>query len=203
MELFKEIIRIIIAFVVVSLLLLLLKISTIPEFTASFTSIPIVLTAISVIISTATFYLIHIKGSDITLKVRDIELDVSIVSIPALFVNEGSKPGILFCDMNWKTFYPPIVRLPEYLDNFGSKAEIKFDTVESRIKLAPGESIDCTIHINHVNENIPNKSDKIKELNKLFIKHKEIEFDVLYFATTKEGLQGISKKFKLRTKANH
>ncbi len=200
MEFSKEIRGIIIGFVVFSILSILLHISTIPRFTASFTSIPIVFTAISVIIATATFYLTHIKGPDITLKVkRHIELEACpSMSFPALFINEGGKPGTLIHDSEWDF---PSVSLPKYLKDFGSRAEIKFDTAESLIKLAPGESVTCKINVIFYHaDDILKESEKFKKLNNLFEKHKVIEFMAEFFATTKEGIEGISKKFKLKTK---
>lgn len=201
MGFFKEMMGIVITvFAAVVILLLLLLKATIPEFIPSLTIISVILTSISVIVAIATFYLIHIKGPDITLKVhKNGVLESSInTSIPALFINEGGKPGVLFRDFEWES---PSVSLPKFLKDFGSRAEIKFDTTESHIKLAPGESIASEITIFFIkNEYDIKVSDKLKELNNLFIKYKEITFTVEFFTTTKEGIEGREENFKLRTK---
>ncbi len=190
-------------FVVVILLFLILKIATIPEFTQLLNPAAIILTSIPIIIATATFYLTHIKGADITFKVnKNIVFEPSdptdSIIIPALFINEGGKPGTLIRDSEWDD---PWVEPPKFLKDFGSRAEIKFDTDEYDIKLAPGESITCKINISlgHVDD-IRKVNDKIKELNNLFKKHKESKFTVGFAATTKKGIEHKKKDFKVKIK---
>jgi hypothetical protein len=131
--------------------------------------VAIILSAVAVIIAIFTFYLTNIKGPDITLKVnKAIELEHCRKAIlPALFINEGGKPGALLRDLDFES---PSVSLPKFLKDFGSFSNFNFDNIEFSVKIAPGESIMCEIVIDFTG----NDNDKLTELDKLFRKHKEI-----------------------------
>lgn len=157
--------------------------------------VAIILSTVAVIIAMITFYLTNIKGPDITLKVnKAIELEpCHKVILPALFINEGGKPGALLRDLDFES---PSVSLPKFLKDFGSSSNFNFDNIEFPAKIALGESIVCEIVVDFTG----NDNDKLKELDKLFRKHKEIEFTTEFMVTTKKGIEGKEERFKIRTK---
>lgn len=157
-------------------------------------SVGIIVGTIAGIIVIVT-YLRNIKGPDITLKVnKTIELEPwHRATLPVLFINKGGKPGVILRDLEFES---PGVSLPKFLKDFGSSSNFNFDNIEFPAKIAPGESIVCEIVVDFTG----NDNDKLKELDKLFRKHKEIEFTTEFMVTTKKGIEGKEERFKIRTK---
>ena len=160
----------------------------------NFELIAITISTISVIIATVTFYLLHIKGPNITIKInKAIEIESGLsMTIPALFINDGGKPGFLLHDLEWEDIR---VSPPKFLKDFGCHSKFIFDGVVFPAKIAPGESIMCTIIINFTDD-----FNKIKELDNLINMYREIEFKVEFFSTTKRGIKGKKEILKIRTK---
>ena len=156
--------------------------------------IAIIISTLSIMFAIYTFYLLHIKGSNIKIKInKAIEFEPCLsMTIPALFINEGSKPGSLLHDLEWESIR---VSPPKFLKDFGCHSEFILKNIDFPAKIAPGDSIICDIIVNCTDD-----SNKINELDNLLKNHREIKFKVEFFTTTKKGIVGKEEIIKIRTK---
>lgn len=156
--------------------------------------IAIIISILSIMFAIYTFNLLHIKGSNIKIKInKAIEFEPCLrMTIPALFINEGGKPGSLLNELEWESLR---VSPPKFLKDFGCHSEFILNGIEFPAKIAPGESIMCEIIVNFTDD-----INKIKELDNLLKMHREIKFKVEFVSTTKKGIVGTEEIIKIRTK---